>query len=176
MPEAQPQETAIILSKTDRDISLQALHGIKMGLSGTAKAFMLTPGTRTAAGEVMQLRKQDAVRMIQSSFAVAEFASEMVRQLKWLEEKTGVKAEPQDVPAGGLKLPMGTVDLVIEDDTLLAVVEKPSTLMPGQMIQDKVPVAKVGDKVENEEEQGDAITLADLQSLLNAWKKSQAAG
>ena len=164
----QPTEP-LLLSKTERQKSLLALDGIRMGLSASAKAIAMAPGQRTAAGDVVPMRKEDVLRMLQSSFALADFAAEMVRQLTWLEATTGVTAEPQDTPAyGGVALPPGTTELVIEDDTLFAVVNKPSTLMPGQTVKDKIAVVKVGAK----DEEGTEVTMEDLRTVVDSYRKA----
>jgi hypothetical protein len=156
----------ITLNKRDRVMSLQALHDIMLGLSATAKGFALAPGEQTAAGEIIRLRKQDLLQMVQSSFTISEFAAEMTRQLQWLEKETGIKAKPQEAPTyNGVTFPSGTIEVKIEDDALVAVIQAESSLVPGQMVKKDIHIIRVGDK----DSMGTETIMDDIKAVKAAW-------
>ena len=161
-----PEQAPVMLNKKDRVASIQALQEVMKGVSAMAKAFALTPGEQSVAGELLRLKKEDLIRMMQSSFSVAEFASEMTKQLQWLETETGIKARVQEAPNyNGVVFPTATVDVKIDGDSLVAVIEAESSVMPGQTVRKDVHIIKVGDK----DALGTETMMDDIKAVKAAW-------
>lgn len=132
----------------DRPRSLAALDAVQVGVSRTAQAIEQTQPTQMhpQLGPLITAPKSDIASMLMQMFVAVEFARDMVEQLAALEKKTGLCAA--DLTLGryaGIAVPREAEALVVENNTLFAVVSVESTLMKGHFIPARKELA-IADK------------------------------
>ena len=129
--------------RSDRERSLAMLDQIQTGVARTAQVTEQTPplGTHPQAGPLLAVPQSQIAAMLMEFFVTIEFARDMVEQLQALEKKTGERADVLNVNRyAGVIIPRGVTEVVVADNTLSAIVQVPSTLMPGQFVSARHPL------------------------------------
>lgn len=156
--------------RRDRNISWQMAERMQAGVMNTAAATdaQQAIGSHPAVGELLAVPRKDMQAILLQFFTTLVFLKEMLEQLKALEKKHGDSAADLVGPKeyAGLPIPPQAKALEIEADTLYAVVDAPSSLVPNVMVPARMPVARVGLDLGNKV----VVTPELLQQAKRAWE------
>jgi len=156
--------------RRDRNLSWQMTEKMQAGVLNTAAATDQQPavGSHPAVGELLAIPRKDMQAVLLQFFTTLVFLREMLEQLKAIEKKHGESAADLIGPKeyAGLPIPPQAKGLEIDDDTLYAVVEVPSSIVPNVMVPARMAVAKVGLDLGNKI----VVTTELLQRAKQAWE------
>lgn len=158
----------LAFDRSDRERSLAMLDRIQAGVAMTARstAEMKAIQSIPQVGDIIAAPRAQLGALLTEFFVTVEFARDMVEQLQALEKLTGQRADTLNIHRyEGVTIPRGVEEVVVDDNTLYAVVRVASSLAPGHTVPARHPLAIANEPTAT----GEVFTLDQLQKAAKAF-------